>query len=177
MRKISLYIAASLDGYIARPDGDTSWLQDERYTLEGEDFGYNSFLQTIDTTLMGNHTYQDILGFEGPFPYQGKTNYVFSRSSHPDTEYVRFVQQDPVGFVQRLRKQTGPGIWLIGGSQLNTLFLNARLIDEIILTCIPVILGDGVPLFAAGTTETYLQLQESKSYQNGFAQLTYKCDA
>ncbi|WP_266203931.1 dihydrofolate reductase family protein [Pontibacter kalidii] len=171
MRKIILYIAASLDGYIARPDGDTSWLHDKRYMLEGEDYGYSTFLQSIDTTLMGHNTYKVVLGFKEPSPFPAKANYVFSRSSHPDTKQVQFVQQDAAEFVKELKQQPGKGIWLIGGGQINTLLLNAGLIDEFILTYIPIILGSGIPLFAAGAQERQLQALESKSYRNGFVQL------
>lgn len=174
MRKIVLYIAASLDGYIARPNGDTSWLEEEKYTLEGEDFGYSDFLKSIDTTLMGHSTYQVILCFGTPFPYAGKTNYVFSRTSHPDTEHVKFIQKDVVAFVQQLKQQQGQDIWLIGGSQINTLLHNAGLIDEVLLTYIPVILGSGIPLLAAGAQESPLKLMSSKSYENGFVQLRLK---
>jgi dihydrofolate reductase len=171
MRKLILYIAASLDAYIARPDGDTSWLHDERFTVEGEDFGYSTLLQGIDTTLMGHGTYKVILGFDMPFPYADKVNYVFSRSSQPATEQVRFVREDVAAFVQRLKQEPGQDIWLIGGGQVNTLLLNAGLIDELIITYVPVILGSGIPLFAAGAQERQLQVLGSKNFPNGFVQL------
>jgi len=171
MRKLILYIAASLDAYIARPDGDTSWLHDERFTLEGEDFGYSALLQSIDTTLMGHSTYQVILGFDMPFPYADKVNYVFSRSSQPNAAHVRFVGEDAVAFVRQLKQEPGQDIWLIGGGQINTLLLNAGLIDEFILTYVPVILGSGIPLFAAGAQEKQLRVVERKNYPNDFVQL------
>ncbi|WP_276497682.1 dihydrofolate reductase family protein [Pontibacter litorisediminis] len=171
MRKVILYIAASLDGYIARSNGDTSWLHDERYAQEGEDFGYGALMQHIDTTLMGHSTYKVILGFDMPFPYPDKTNYVFSRSAQPAAEHVQFVQEDAPQFVRQLKQQQGKSIWLIGGGQINTLLLNAGLVDEMILTYVPVILGSGVPLFAHGAQERQLQVLESKSYTNGFVQL------
>jgi len=171
MRNIILYIAASLDGYIARADGSTEWLHNPAYTLEGEDFGYSALLQTIDTTLMGHGTYQAILGFDIPFPYPDKANYVFSRSAHPDTEHVRFVSSDAVTFIKNLKQQEGQSIWLIGGGQLNTLLLNAGLVDEIILTYIPIVLGSGIALFAPEAQEKQLQVKKSKSYANGFVQL------
>ncbi|GHA69245.1 dihydrofolate reductase family protein [Pontibacter akesuensis] len=172
MRKVILYIAASLDGYIAKPDGDTTWLHDERYAIAGEDYGYSALLAAIDTTLMGHSTYKVILGFDMPFPYPDKTNYVFSRSQLPDTEHVKFVQENPADFVKQLKQQAGQDIWLIGGGQLNTLLLNAGLIDEIVLTYVPIILGNGISLFAQGTQEKHLQVSQSKSFANGFVQLT-----
>ena len=174
MRNILLYIAASLDGYIARADGTIDWLEDKAYTIKGEDFGYSSFIQTIDTTLMGHETYKTVAGFEAPFPYTDKTNYVFSRTPHPDTASVKFVSSDVVAFVKQLKQQPGNDIWLIGGGQLNTLLLNAGLIDEIILTYIPVILGTGIPLFAPVAGEQMFKVLESKSFENGFVQLRLK---
>lgn len=172
MRKIVLYIAASLDGYIARPDGSIDWLEDKDYAIAGEDFGYSDFFQTIDTTLMGHSTYKVVLGFDMPFPYSDKSNYVFSRSTkHSDTAHVRFISTDAVGFVQELKQQPGKTIWLIGGGELNTLLLNHRLIDEIILTYIPILLGEGIPLFAAGAQERKMTLTGSRSYSNGFVQV------
>ncbi|WP_162051566.1 dihydrofolate reductase family protein [Pontibacter pamirensis] len=172
MRKTVLYIAASLDGYIARPDGSTAWLHDEIYTIKGEDFGYSEFLQTIDTTLMGHSTYKVVLGFDMPFPYPDKANYVFSRSSgHTDTEHVKYISTDAAEYIQKLKQKPGKDIWLIGGGQLNTLLLNHNLIDEIILTYVPRVLGEGIPLFAPGAQETKLKVHSSKSYDNGFVQV------
>lgn len=171
MRKVILYIAASLDGYIARPDGRIDWLENEAYTLKGEDFGYSSFIKDIDTTLMGHSTYKVVAGFDMPFPYADKTNYVFSHANHNSTEFVQFISGNAAGFVKQLKEQPGKDIWLIGGSQLNTLLLNASLIDEIILTYIPIILGRGIPLFAPGASEKLLQVQQSKKYDNGFVQV------
>ncbi|NDK56075.1 dihydrofolate reductase family protein [Pontibacter fetidus] len=171
MRQIILYIAASLDGYIARPDGSIDWLENEKFAIENEDYGYSEFLQTIDTTLMGHSTYKVVTGFDTPFPYADKTNYVFSHSKQPDTEHVQFVHSNVAGFVKQLKQQSGKDIWLIGGGQLNTHLLNAGLIDEIILTYIPVILGSGIPLFATGAQEKFLKVTESKTFANGFVQV------
>ncbi|WP_242920915.1 dihydrofolate reductase family protein [Pontibacter liquoris] len=170
MRRVILYIAASQDGYIARPDGSIDWLEDAAYALEGVDFGYSAFMQSIDTTLMGHTTYKQVLGFDAPFPYSDKTNYVFSRSAHPDTAQAHFVHEDPATFTRQLQQLPGKDIWLIGGSELNTVLLNAGLINEVIITTIPVILGQGIPLFAIGAQETKLHLHHSRSYQNGFVQ-------
>ncbi|TPE44891.1 dihydrofolate reductase family protein [Pontibacter mangrovi] len=175
MREVILYIAVSLDGYIARTDGSTDWLEAPAFTLQDEDFGYSTFLQSIDTTLMGYNTYQTILNFAGPFPYSGKTNYVFSRSPEADTAQVSFIpQEEATAFVKRLKQQSGQAIWLIGGGKLNTMLLRTNLIDEIILTTVPVILGAGVPLFATGAPERQLEVRESKTYPIGFVQLRLK---
>lgn len=107
-----------------------------------------------------------------PFPYLDKKNYVFSRSPNPPAEHVEFISHNAVEFMKQLKKQVGQNIWLIGGGQLNTLVLNAGLLDEIILTYIPIVLGKGIPLFADGAREHMLKLQNTRTYDNGFTQLT-----
>jgi dihydrofolate reductase len=175
MRQVVLYIAASLDNYIARLDGNTEWLHSPDYSLPKEDYGYNDFYKTIDTTLMGKNTYKVIIGFDGPFPYTDKTNYVFSRSTdNQDTEYVKFITGNIIDFVRQLKKDKGKDIWLIGGGQINALLLNNDLIDKIILTLIPMTLGQGIPLFDRQTKETKFILESSQSFNSGLVQLTLK---
>lgn len=174
MRKIKLYSAASLDNYIARPNGEVDWL--EIFPIpEGEDFGYTDFIANVDTTLMGNNTYQEVLGFDVPFPYKGLTNYVFTRQQDLEpADYVQFVSENVVDFIKALREKPGKDIWLIGGGQLNTLLLNHDLIDEVILTVFPIILGEGIPLFGNQPKEQILDLVEHKAYDNGFLKLVYR---
>jgi dihydrofolate reductase len=146
MRKLTLYTAASLDGLIAGPNGELDWLDE----IDGsDDYGFAAFLDTIDTTLSGTATYQIAADFTDD-PYPGKTNYVFTRTSPPpaDTNVWHFVKGDIVAFTRGLKAQEGAGIWLVGGGQINTVMLKAGLIDEIIVTLVPIVLGDGIPLFA-----------------------------
>ena len=132
-RKLKLYIATSMDGYIARPNGEIDWLEE----AGNLDYGYHDFYSSIDTTLMGNSTYKLTLTV-AEFPYAGKANYVFTRGAPPpDTANVQFVSGDIVSFVESLKSSTGKDIWLVGGGQINTVMLNAGLIDEIILTVFP----------------------------------------
>ncbi|WP_077920636.1 dihydrofolate reductase family protein [Spirosoma sp. 209] len=173
MRKLILYIATSLDGYIARPDGRVDWLE-AIPNPDLLDYGYDDLLAGIDTTLMGNSTYQVVLGMEGEFPYADKINYVFSRSARPDAPYVQFVAEDPVAFVRSLKQTDGQGIWLIGGGQINTILLNAGLIDELIVSVAPIVLGAGIPLFGDGATETPLTLVSSQAFDTGFIQMIYQ---
>ncbi len=174
MRKIKLYIAISLDNYIARADGDINWLESFP-TPEGEDFGYGTLMANVDTTLMGNKTYQQVLGFDMPFPYTGCENYVFTRQQDlKSDENVQFVSSDAVSFIQDLKSKPGKDIWLIGGGQLNTLLLNADLIDEMIITVLPIILGEGIPLFGPTAKEKVFHLEEAKTFENGFVQMIYR---
>jgi len=173
VRKVVLYIASSLDNFIARPDGSVDWLSSPEFLLPNEDYGYNDFYPTIDTTLMGNSTYKFILDQDVPFPYPDKTNYVFSRSANNHvTEFVRFISEAPTDFVRRLKQEKGEDIWLIGGGQINSILLDKDLIDKIILTLIPMTLGEGIPLFHGKYKEVKFNLEDSKSYQNGIVQLT-----
>ena len=165
-RKLKLYIAASMDGYIAGPDGEIDWLE-----VGGKlDYGYHHFYSSIDTTVMGSSTYKLTLTVE-EFPYADKANYVFTRGAPPpDTANVRFVSGDIVSFVESLRGLPGKDIWLVGGGQINTVMLNAGLIDEIILTVFPLVLGDGIPLFAPGARRTRFRTTGCESYETGLVQ-------
>lgn len=175
MRNVILYIAASLDSYIARQDGNVDWLDYPDYQLPNEDYGYPDFYKSIDTTLMGNNTYKMILGFDVPFPYPEKTNYVFTRSTDKqDNGFVKFISGDIAEFVRQLKNGQGQDIWLIGGGQINTLLLNNDLIDKIILTLIPITIGQGIPLFDGKGKETKFTFETSKSYDSGLVQLTFK---
>lgn len=174
MRAIKLYIATSLDHYIARPNGSVDWLESFP-NPDGNDYGYQNFLASIDTTLMGHNTYKEILGFDIPFPYLDKKNYVFTRSHDVvKAAFVEFVNKDIISFIQSLKQQAGKDIWLIGGGQLNTILLNADLIDEMIITIVPIILGEGIPLFAPGTKECIFQLIHSQAFPSGMVQMSYK---
>lgn len=120
-RKIIAYIAVSADGYIARPDGDVKWL--DRPKGSG-DYGMADFYKTIDTIIMGKKTYD--LGLTwGQTSYPGKKNYVFTRSSPAPAKDIEFVNENVGGFVERVRKQKGKDIWLVGGAALNGAFLDA----------------------------------------------------
>lgn len=177
MRKVKLYIATSLDQYIARQDGQVDWLESVP-NPEKSDYGYQEFYHRIDTTLMGHNTYKEILGFGIEFPYPDKTNYVFSRTTgHKDTTYVQYISGDIVQFTRNLKEKKGKDIWLVGGGQLNTLLLNNRLIDEIVITLFPLVLGRGIPLFAGNPEETMLELVKSEPFNTGILQLTYQLKA
>lgn len=114
MRKVILFIASSLDGYIARTSGAVDWL----FTVnDDQDYGYVDFLAGVDTILMGRRTYEQVLSF-GEFPYKGIQCFVFSRTRGGERdEYVTFISGNIESFVKGLKNGTGKNIWLVGGSQ------------------------------------------------------------
>lgn len=169
MRKVVLFIATSLDGYIAGENGSTDWL----YT-DG-DFGYREFYDSIDTTIMGYNTYYYIRHFP-EFPYPEKKNYVFSRKQRmPDENPIEFVFGNVVEFIHKLKKEEGKNIWLVGGGQINSLLHNANLIDQMIISIHPIALGNGIKLFRDEKLKRlHFRLIDHHEYDRGLVQLTYE---
>lgn len=167
-RLIQLFIASSLDGYIARKSGEVDWL------FTDDDYGYETFYSDVDTVLMGHKTYQKTLSF-GEYPYADKKSYIFSRSvNHSGNSYIEFITNQIVEFITQLRQSPGKNIWLVGGGEMIQLCLKHRLIDELILSIHPIILGDGIPLITRDSSlEMDLQLQEVKTYNTGLLQVIY----
>ena len=168
MKKVRLFIASSLDGYIARKNGDIDWL------FADQDYGYGDFVAGIDTVVMGRKTYEQILDF-GEYPYQGMMGFVFSqtRSGEKD-ENVAFVEGDLKEFINQQRHQTGKAIWLVGGGEIIYHFLLQGLVDELILSVHPIILGDGIPLILRDSRlETVMKLRNMTAYDSGLVQLYY----
>ena len=169
-RNLILYIAASLDGYIATEDESLEWL----FNVEGEgDNGFSEFYETVDTVLMGNKTYDWIIRHEtGEIPYKNKECYVFTKSSIEDTEDVKFINDDIVSVINKLKYQEGRNIWIVGGGELLQYFLKEKLVDEIILTVAPTIIGKGIPLFKKGDYQLDLALKGTRTF-NQFVELNY----
>ncbi|HIK03987.1 MAG TPA: dihydrofolate reductase [Trichormus sp. M33_DOE_039] len=168
MRKIILFIAASLDGYIARKSGEVDWL------FTDQDYGYAEFFAEVDTLIMGNKTYQQVLSF-GDYPYQDKEVFVFSQTQRGRTSNnALFVNNDWEKFIGTLRQSSGGNIWLVGGAQIIYFFLKNSWIDELILSIHPIILGSGIPLVVNDPSlENSLFLQDFKKFDSGLLQVTY----
>ena len=172
MKKIKLYIAVSLDGYIARSNGDIDWLTE--YPINSEtNYGYNEFYKSIDTVIMGGRTYRDILCMDVIFPYKDKTTYVVTRNPLSEKENIHFVTDNIIDTVLNLREKEGQDIWLVGGGELITMLLNKDLIDEMVITYIPVILGNGISLFPNSPKESKWKLGNSIQFTNGVLQAIY----
>ncbi|MDH5609933.1 MAG: dihydrofolate reductase family protein [Cyclobacteriaceae bacterium] len=169
MRKIILFIASSLDGYIARENENIDWL------FSDQDYGYTAFLHTIDTVLMGGKTYRQILGFGGDFPYASKNCYVFTHDILlQSNEEVTFIHHDIIDFVKELKEKKGKDIWLIGGSQINGLLQRHGLIDEIQLFLHPVLIGNGIRVFDYLTQDQWFSVQGVEEFDTGLIKLVYR---
>jgi len=170
MRKTVLYIASSLDGFIADPAGNIDWLLvfDAKYS------SYAAFIDTVDTIIMGHTTYMQLITQLSPniWPYEGKEVYVASRQSHAGDAGITFVQ-DPVKLVEELKSKAGKTIWIVGGAKLITSLLEADLIDTLILTLAPLTIGQGIALFPRQSV--HFELTDVRAYPP-FAELTYKID-
>ena len=178
MPEVVLYIASSLDGYIARSDGAVDWLDDlpEQQGGPEGDYGYGEFFANIGAVLMGRVTYEQILTFGVDYPYSGTAGYVFSRTRAGERDAnVEFVDgADIAGFIAQLKDSGDKDIWLIGGGQLVQEFLNLDLIDRMEIFILPVILGEGIRLFPPPTPQRNLELVGSRSYNSGMVGLTYR---
>lgn len=176
--KISVYIATSLDGFIARENGDLDWLpgSDGGGDDAGEDYGYHEFMESVDVLVMGRHTFEKVLGF-GEWAY-GKTKVVVLSSKGieiPEAikETVESRSCSPVELVEELHQSGAKHLYIDGGKTIQG-FLKAGLIDELIITTVPVLIGKGLPLFGALEQDIKLQLIESRSFEKGFVQSKYK---
>lgn len=176
MSCVILYIAASIDGCIARLDGAVDWL--DVVAAEGEDYGYTSFYASIDSVIMGSKTYEEIIHVLSPdeWPYAGKRSVVLTRRAlkSSDPQIVISAERPDVALA-RLKAAGAQRIWLLGGGALVASMLALDLIDEIILSIIPMTLGEGLPLFPAlGQTERSFELLETKGYASGLVQIHYR---
>ena len=171
MRKLKYYVASSIDGFIARKDGSFN-----DFLLEGEAVNdYIESLKLFDIVLMGRKTYEVGLREGKTNPYPMMKSYVFSRSmkQSPD-EQVELISENAGELIKNLKKETGKDIYLCGGANLATMLFAENLIDEIILKVNPFVMGSGIPLFGEVIKPTFLELSDSKIYQNGVVLLHYQ---
>jgi dihydrofolate reductase len=170
--KVSVYIATSLDGFIARKNGDIDWLSGGE---GGEDYGYAEFMSTVDVIVMGSNTYEKVLTFGG-WPYQKKVIVLTSRDLRVPAdlaEKVETLHLSPVELIAELQSRDIRQIYLDGGVTIQR-FLRAGLVDEMTITTIPVLIGGGLPLFGALDRDVRVELLRSQSFNNGFVQNKYK---
>ncbi len=176
--KVSVFIATSLDGYIARADGDIEWLNSASGKVPPEeDCGYKDFIASVDVLVMGRKTFEQVMTF-GDWPYGALRVIVLSRrcdwalpSEIPDT--VSLSNESPEDIVSRLAAAGNQKIYVDGGLLIQS-FLAAGLIDELVVTVIPILLGSGKPLFGALPEDIPLQHVATQAWDFGFVQNTYR---
>ena len=174
MRTVTLYIAASLDGYIAKPNDDLSFLK--LVEKEGEDYGYAEFTSTIDTIILGRKTYDWVLREIGTSHYDNgeRDVYVITRTERPDVGKTKFYTGNLTELVQQLKSENGKNIYCDGGAEIVNELLKNDLIDEFIISVIPVLVGNGTRLFKDGRPEQQLELVDTKTFDTGLTQLHYR---
>ena len=171
-RKVILFIAASLDGYIAKPNDDLSFLSIVQQ--EGEDYGYATFIETVDTVILGRKTFDWVMTQVQQFPHADKASFVITNTARPAIGNIQFYTGNLQELVLRLKREQGKNILIDGGAQIVNQLLRKKLIDEMIISVIPVLLGSGTRLFEDERPEQKLQLISTKQFNKGLVQLHYQ---
>lgn len=174
MRKLKLFIATSLDGYIAKPNNDLDFLK--IVEKEGEDYGYAEFTANIDTIILGRKTYDWVLNEIGSSHYDNGDNnvYVITRTKRPSVGKTTFYTENLVELVQQLKSENGKDIFCDGGAEIVNELLKNDLIDEFIISVVPILVGNGIRLFKDGRPEQLLELVNVRTFDTGLTQLHYK---
>ena len=173
MRKIIYLCAVSADGFISRPDGDVAWLE---RPMPKDFYGMAEFYKSIDTIIYGRKTYE--FGLKHGRPGEpGKKNYVFSRTLPAGTHgIVEIGAPDVKQFAKKLRAADGKDIWMMGGAAVAGSFLDAGELDEMIVSVVPVMIGEGIPLFGPAHRQVELKLISSTPYPDGVVNLHYRIE-
>lgn len=173
MRNVVLYIAMSLDGYIADSHGGVEWLSGQNENAENADT-YSDFVKDVDTVIMGWNTYDQIVTDLSPteWVYADLLSYVITHRDVSSAEEIIFTDENPCDLVEKLKREAGKDIWICGGSNLIGQLIQKDLIDTYYISVIPTILGDGIRLFKTVEKEIKLKLIRSKTY-NGITELVY----
>lgn len=174
MRRTILFIAMSLDGYIADKGGNVDWLAGESPELDDMQ-SYQEFIQGIDTVVMGWNTYHQIITQLSPdiWIYDSLMSYVMTHQKKEDSHNIHFIQSDLYDFIQYLKHQDGKDIWICGGANIVKQCLYHQLIDCLYISVIPTLLGSGIRLFPENDSEIKLKLIKTKNY-NGITDLVYE---
>ena len=162
----------SLDGYISKSGDDLGFLN--LVEMEGEDYGYALFIETVDTVILGRKTYDKVMSMDIEFPHADKNVYVITGTQKPDTGKVKFYTENLKDLILKLKSVKGKNIFCDGGAETVNVLMRDDLIDEFIISIIPVFLGGGIRLFKDGRPELILELVNSKHFSKGLVQLHYK---
>ena len=174
MRKLSIFIATSVDGYIAKPNDDLSFLK--LVEKEGEDYGYAKFTETIDTLIIGRKTYDYVVREIGSSHYDNgdREVYIITRNPRPKVGRTNFYTGDPGDLVRQLKSGEGKDIYCDGGAEVIHELLKQDLIDEMIISIVPILLGNGTRLFKDGRPEMSLEMVRIETFDTGLTQLHYR---
>ena len=162
----------SLDGFIAGSNDNLDFLS--IVEKEGEDYGYNDFIKSVDTIIIGRKTYEKVISMGYYYPHTEKDVYIITRTRRPDIGTFKFYSGSLAGLIEHLKNKQGKDIYCDGGAEIVNELLKSDLIDELIISVIPILLGNGVRLFQEGRPEQKLDLIYSKSFEKGLVQLHYK---
>lgn len=175
MSKIKLYIASSIDGYIARENHSLDWLH-ALPNPENLDYGYNDFINGIDTVILGRKTYDEIMGFGVEWPYGNCNTYIVTndKNYNPQTSKTFLLNDISKKSVDQIKWESEKDIWIVGGGKLISQLLNLEVIDEMYICIIPIILGSGIPLFPNKPKETKFRLVKTEDYNTGAVMLSYQ---
>ena len=161
----------SLDGYIAKPNDDLSFLS--IVEKDGEDYGYKNFIKTIDTVIIGRRTYDWVMNQVQTFPHSDLDTYVLTRTPRPSIGKTNFYTGNIKNLVLSLKNQNGKNIFVDGGAEVVNQMLADGLIDDFIISIIPIMIGEGIRLFKDGLPEQVLELIDVKKFETGLVQLHY----
>lgn len=166
----SVFIATTLDGFIARPEGGIDWLS--LVQCEGEDYGYRAFHDSVDTIVVGRRTYELALGFE-PWPYAGKRCFVLTSAAREPRHGEEFFSGSVRELHARLAARGARRVYVDGGAVIQQ-FIAERLITDLTISVIPVLIGEGVRLFGITRGDVPLELVSAKHFASGLVQLHYR---
>ncbi|MDF2633691.1 MAG: dihydrofolate reductase [Pelosinus sp.] len=169
-RKVILYIAMSIDGYIARLNGDIDWLS--IVEKPPEDYGYAQFIENIDTVIMGRKTYDKVRSFNMEFPHRGRKCYVISKMRTGIDEDIEY-SDDLEMLIRDLKNTKGKNIFVDGGAEIVNELLKIEMIDELIISILPILLGSGIRLFQDRRSEQKVILKKTVQFETGLVQLWY----
>ncbi len=174
--KGSIFIATSLDGFIARENGDIDWLTSYEGGATGEDYGFKAFMDTVGVLVMGRHTYEKVLTFH-QWPYGTKPVVVLGTNPVEIPEnlshVVEWMSGSPSDIVRTLAERGAKHLYIDGGKTIQR-FLDAGLIQQMTITRIPVLLGHGIPLFGPINRDITVRHMETRHYSNGLVQSRYE---
>lgn len=171
-RKVILYISMSLDGYIATKDNSLEFLS--MIEQEGEDYGYNDFVKSVDAVIIGRKTYDKVSSMGYEYPHADKDVYIITRIARSSIGNFKFYNGGLPQLVNSLKNQAGKNIYCDGGAEIANELIKENLVDEYIISVIPILLGDGIRLFKEGRSEQILKLVSTKQFDKGLTQLHYK---